>query len=222
MSGPCVMDGNCTKFYMDGANLRVDLVIDPNPANAASCGIAGLFVPKERCRFASAYSGTPVTDMHGITNGLGSIFVDISAFTGGSPVGYTDITQPVTLTYTNDSGRTEICNYVSSMGQSEYYLRSAWNVRMGIKVSWSGVAGIGDSFGLRGSTGLSTNYLDGPLDVTYPPYHIDNWGEIAPGETLTMQLNMFLYYYAVGAVDANNKLSAIFASNVSIRTWTKG
>lgn len=245
MSGPCVTDGDCTEFYMDGANLRVDLIISPNANNAASCGIDGLFVQRQRMRYTTGVSSTVIPATTGLSQGFGGVLVDLNAWANnpGTPTlpGIPrDITNSETITYTNTSNATEIVKFEFVQGQTRYVQRAGWDLMSGLKTSWSGPAALVPVSNLRTNSGFGTGgsaldlgwngtaYAD-PVGATMPPYILSNTCEVAPSEVLTLTWRLWAQYLAQGLDSVTpgpgyigQQISISFGSAASIYAWSKG
>ena len=237
MAGPCVMDGDCTEFYMDGDNLRVDVVIDPRTDNDISCGLNGLFVPKNRMRQLQGSSLTPVPGVDGVSSGLGTVAIDVEDFIGnanGTPIELTTTTQ---LTYINNSTRTEICQFGFEAGQTEYNLRAGWDFRTGVKAGWTGPSALTPVSGFRFNTGLQTglsafdqSYVGtsqkDPFGITVPPHVSESMTVLAPGEYITTTFRLWASYLNAGLPNnGSSRLQRIliqFGAVGTIASWTQG
>lgn len=240
MAGPCMMDGDCTEFYMDGDNLRVDLVIDPSTNNAATCGVAGLFVQKHRMRFVIGYSNTVIPGVDGLSQNIAGPRIDLVDWQAGAPGlagANRNITNTETITYQNTTNIPEFARFEMELGPSIFYQRAGWDLQVGLKTSWFGPADLAPISSLYTSVGLATggsafdlawdgsSYGD-PVGTRHPPMTVSRDCTIAPGETLTLQWRIFAQYLAEGLPDTtgyiDQSINVIFGSTARIYAWSKG
>jgi hypothetical protein len=239
MAGPCVMDGDCTEFYMDGDNLRVDLVIDPSTDNAASCGLGGLFVQKRRARYVEGTSSTPMV-VDGVSTAIAGIHIDIDDWAAAAPglAGTPrNITETETIVYTNSTDITEVVRFEFMMGYATQYMRGGWDVHFGIKSSWFGPADLtpvsafytGQGFSTGGSAfdqAYDASPYPDPFGHFFAPMAQSGACEMAPGETLTLQWRIFALYEAPGLPTTSgykaNEIIIVLGSTARVFAWSKG